>query len=425
MHDWDVVVVGAGAAGLLAATRAAERGKKTLLVEKNRRPGVKILMSGGTRCNLTQACDARGIVQAFGTQGPFLHSALAALGPDDLVALIEAEGVATKIEPTGKVFPVSDKAADVLAALVRRLERSGCSLAAGEGVRSINRDDGGFKVVTESRTLTAASVAITTGGCSYPGCGTTGEGYQWAERLGHSIVPARPALVPVMTDLAWVHALKGITVPDVGVAVRRRLSSDPAIDAGHNDRPLAVRRGSFLFTHFGLSGPSVLDVSREITGHAQPATLDLVCDFLPSLSDREFDESLRNDALAAGKKPVAAILPDQLPRRLVDTLLKLSEVPAELRCAELGKAARARLIRAFKHCRIPVTGTLGFKKAEVTAGGISLAQVDSRTMQSRVVPNLFLAGEVLDLDGPIGGYNFQAAFSTGWLAGEYLGDLIV
>src|SRR5262245_12081820 len=222
MQDWEVVVVGAGAAGLLAATRAAERGRRTLLLDKNKRPGVKILMSGGTRCNLTQATDERGIVEAFGKEGKFLHSALAALGPRDVVQLIEAEGVPTKTEATGKIFPVSDKAADVLGALMRRLERSGCIVAKGEAVTAIDRSDGRFEIRTDRRMLTAHALAITTGGCSYPGCGTTGDGYPWAAKLRHTIVPPRPALVPVETSLAWVHNLKGITIPDVAVKVVER-----------------------------------------------------------------------------------------------------------------------------------------------------------------------------------------------------------
>ena len=157
-----------------------------------------------------------------------------------------------------------------------------------------------------------------------------------------------------------------------------------------------------------------------ITGQVDPISLDLVCDFLPAVTEHELKETLRDAARAAGKKSIAVTFPDQLPRRLLGALLKLAEVPAELRCAELGKAAQERLVRAIKECRIPITGTMGFKKAEVTAGGVSLTEVDSRTMQSRIVPNLYLAGEILDLDGPIGGYNFQAAFSTGWLAGGHL-----
>src|SRR5262245_41781512 len=420
MQDWEVVVVGAGAAGLLAATRAAERGRRTLLLDKNKRPGVKILMSGGTRCNLTQSTDERGIVEAFGKQGKFLHSALAALRPHDLVQLIEAEGVPTKTEATGKIFPVSDKAADVLAALVRRLDRSGCVLATNEAVTSIDRGDAGFRIQTNQRLLTAEALAITTGGCSYPGCGTTGDGYGWAATFGHTIVPPQPALVPLETNLTWVRDLKGITVPDVAVMVVKRRHDTAEQSGARAARPLASRRGSFLFTHFGLSGPAILDVSGAVTGDPDPRTLDLVCDFLPAQNDAEFDDNLRQRAGAEGKKPLSAILPNALPRRLVEALLVLAEIPRDVRCAELGRAHRSRLVQIVKHCTIPISGALGFKKAEVTAGGVSLAEVDSRSMQSRLVPRLYLAGEILDLDGPIGGYNFQAAFSTGWLAGSHL-----
>lgn len=423
-----MIVIGAGAAGLLGATRAAERGRLTLLLEKNRKPGVKILMSGGTRCNLTQATDVRGIVAAFGLQGKFLHSALARLGPQDLVDLIEAEGVPTKVEETGKIFPASDKAADVLNALLQRLHRSGAKLALGEPVRDIQRSADHFTVVTESRTLTTKSVLLTTGGQSYPGSGTTGDGYAWARRFGHTIVPPRPALVPITTNADWVRTLSGITIPDVSVRV---LETSPPLSKGGQGgvalptdapsqslSPLASRRASFLFTHFGLSGPAVLDVSRAVTGHSDPSSLLLECDFLPDSTDAEFEDSLKYNAAAAGRKSVAAILPDCLPQRLIDALLAEASLIPEQRAAELSKAQRAQLVRVFRHCQIPISGTLGFKKAEVTAGGVSLDEVDSRTMQSKLVPGLFLAGEILDLDGPIGGYNFQAAFSTGWLAGE-------
>src|SRR5437879_5975432 len=194
---WDVVVIGAGAAGLLAAARAAERGRRTLLLEKNRKPGIKILMSGGTRCNITHATDNRGIVEAFGPPGRFLHSALAALSVEGTVALFEAEGVATKVEETGKIFPVSNKAADVLAALLRRLERSGATLALGEPLADLRPEEAGFALTTPLHTFSAGHVVLTTGGQSYPGSGTTGDGYRLAARFGHTIIPPRPALVPL------------------------------------------------------------------------------------------------------------------------------------------------------------------------------------------------------------------------------------
>jgi hypothetical protein len=422
--DWEVVVVGAGAAGLLAAARAAERGRRTLLLEKNRKPGAKILMSGGTRCNITQATDCRGIVAAFGAQGRFLHSALAALSPAELVALLEAEGVATKIEETGKIFPASNKATDVLAALLQRLRRSGCVLALGEPLVGLTRSENAFLLATPQRTISAEKVIVTTGGQSYPGCGTTGDGYRWLAALGHTIVTPRPALTPVTTDAPWVALLQGVTIPDVHVRVIE--NGPPSSDASPDSRQkqkiacLAERRGSFLFTHFGLSGPVILDVSRAISGHPNPRTLQLECDFLPPVRSDQLDELLRQQCVADGKKQLSGMITNWLPRRLVDALLERINLAADLRAAELSKSNRRRLAHEIKQTRIAVSGTRGFKKAEVTAGGVALEEVDSHSMQSKLVPQLFLAGEILDLDGPIGGYNFQAAFSTAWLAGGHV-----
>jgi predicted Rossmann fold flavoprotein len=403
----DVIVVGAGAAGLLAAIRAAERGRRTLLLEKNRQPGVKILMSGGTRCNLTHATDNRGIVEAFGPPGRFLHSALAALGVQATIDLFEAEGVPTKVEETGKVFPISNKARDVLDALLRRLHRSGATLALGEPLRDLQHNGSDrFALTTPHRVLTAERVILTTGGRSYPGSGTTGDGYGVAARFGHTIVPPRPALVPLTTRVPWVADLRGVTLPDVAVRI---------VEDG---RALASRRGSLLFAHFGLSGPGVLDLSRVVSGHPRPETLVLEADLLPTLPGPVLDEYLRTESLASGKKQLAGVLSLHLPRRLADALLSVAGLPVDRKAAALSKADRTRLVEAAKHLPIALTGTLGFQKAEVTAGGVALDEVDSRSLQSKKMHGLFIAGEVLDLDGPIGGYNFQAAFSTGWLAGD-------
>lgn len=418
--EWDVIVAGAGAAGLLAAPRAAELGLKTLLLEKNPRPGTKILMSGGTRCNLTHATDSRGIVAEFGPAGRFLHSALSALSPQDLVDLIEAEGVATKVEQdTGKIFPASDRAADVLEALLARLHRSGCALALGEPLLDIERlPAGGFRLITSRRRLETAQLLITTGGQSYPGSGTSGDGYAWAGRFGHTIVPPRPALTPITTDADWVRALQGVTIADVRVRVVETATGNPPAAGEKRGKHIwpAERRGSFLFTHFGLSGPVALDVSRVISGHEQPRSLSLICDFLPTVTETELDERLRREAATAGKRQLGALFTGLLPRRLTDALLQAAGISPEHKAGEAGREVRRRSVAAVKQCVIAVSGTRGFKKAEVTAGGVALDEVDSRTMQSRLVPGLYFAGEVLDLDGPIGGYNFQAAFSTGWLA---------
>ncbi|HEV3165372.1 MAG TPA: NAD(P)/FAD-dependent oxidoreductase [Isosphaeraceae bacterium] len=426
--DFDVAVMGAGAAGLLAAIRAAERGRRVVLLEKNRRAGVKILISGGTRCNITNArglrdlqaisgpvdpgydpnlCQgARCIQQAFGPSGRFLGPALKALSVDQTIALFEAEGVATKVEANGKVFPVSDRAADVLEALLRRLDRSGAALWTNCPVVGVDPVDGGFSVQLADRSVTAGKVIVAVGGQSYPGCGTTGDGYGIARRFGHTIVEPRPALVPIRVAADWVPGLKGLTIPDARAAI---------MEAG--GRPLLKRREAILFAHFGLTGPAILDVSRAVARHDGVGTLSLLLDFVPDLHTEALDQTLQT-ACREGRRPVASLLPSAIPRRLAESLLTCSDIPADRTGPDLTRSERWRLIGAIKALQLPVTGTLGFAKAEVTSGGVALDEVDPQTLESRRQPGLHIIGEVLDLDGLIGGYNFQAAWSMGWLGGE-------
>jgi predicted Rossmann fold flavoprotein len=428
--DYDVAVLGAGAAGLVAAFRAAERGRRVVLVEKNRRPGVKILISGGTRCNITnarglhrldvvsgpidpgfdptQAQGARGIQQAFGASGAFLGPALKALTVERTIALFEAEAVATKVEASGKVFPFSDRATDVLAALVRRLERSRATLRSNSPVQGVERDETGtgFRVRLPGDTITARRVIVAVGGQSYPGCGTTGDGYALARRFGHTIIAPRPALVPLRVAADWVAGLKGLTVPDVRAAIR-----------GPTGPARLERREAMLFAHFGLTGPAILDVSRAVARHDGPELLDLVLDFAPDDRPEAIDVALQ-EACRTGGRPVAGILAARVPRRLADALLGAAGVALDRIGPDLSRDERRRLVATLKGLRLPVTGTLGFAKAEVTSGGVALEEVDPRTLESRLQPGLHFIGEVLALDGLIGGFNFQSAWSTGWLAGD-------
>ena len=299
----DVIIVGGGAAGLMAAASAAERGRDVLLLEKNRKLGVKILMSGGTRCNITHNCDSRGIAEAFGRQGKFLRSALAALTPEEVIQKIEAEGVKTKVESTGKIFPVSNKAIDVRDALVTMARAAGAELQKEQSVRKIERVEGDedgnyFRVTTEAAAFHARHLILTTGGRSYPGCGTTGDGYPWARQFGHTIVNTVPALAPVICHQDWVHELKGITIEDVELSLRP--SSPPT--GKRKQKPLDVRRGPLLMTHFGFSGPTVMNLSRFIAQHESAAQnendiasepLMMRCDFLPDVTDESLAEEIR------------------------------------------------------------------------------------------------------------------------------------
>ena len=404
--NWDVIVVGAGAAGLLAGISAGKSGAKTLVLEKNRKPGVKILMSGGTRCNITHNTDNRGIVKAFGNNGKFLHSPLAAFSVDETIRFFNQAGVATKIEPTGKISPVSNKALDVLDALLNQLKNDNATLMLETPVLDIDPNEDGFLLKTNLQTFQAKKIILTTGGLSFPGCGTTGDGYKFAMKFGHTIKETQPALAPLKTDARWVHELSGVTIPDVGVT------------ACLNEKPMMQDRGSFLFTHFGLSGPVILNVSKALNSLSNFKDSSLKLDFLPSVKETDLEAKLQSFASTDGKKLLSVALGELLPRRLLEGLFNQIGFSPERKCAGINKDERKAIVVSIKSKSVNITGTLGYAKAEVTTGGVSLDEVNSKTMESKLKKGLYLAGEILDLDGPIGGFNFQAAWSTGFLAGS-------
>ncbi len=409
-----VIVIGAGAAGLFAATFASNCGAQTVLLEKNNKLGVKILMSGGTRCNITQDTDWRGIARAFGdAQGRFLKFSLASFSPANAVDWFNHAGVATKIETTGKIFPQSDRAIDVRDALVAEARDAGVDIQGNTAVTEIAKTSEGFQITTGSGTVQCKKLVITTGGQSFPGCGTTGDGYTWLAGLGHRIINPRPALTPLRVVDPWVHELAGVTVPDTGLSLR--LDGIAARTAKKILGPRDFDRGSFLFTHRGCSGPAVLNVSRGVTNPERNVRKFLCCDWLPKIPDEEL--RLQLISVTTGDQSLGAMIMDWLPRRLVEQLCHFASVDFDQPLAGIGKKRAAAMVQHLKHCELAIDGTLGFAKAEVTAGGVALDEVDPLTMASRIVPGLYLAGEILDIDGPIGGYNFQAAWSTGRLAG--------
>lgn len=404
--NWDVIVVGAGAAGLLAGISAGKPGAKTLVLEKNRKPGVKILMSGGTRCNITHNTDNRGIVKAFGDNGKFLHSPLAAFSVDETIKFFNQAGVATKVEDTGKIFPVSNKALDVLDALLKELKKNNARLALETPVIDVNSTADGFQLLTPSASFSAKKIILTTGGLSFPGCGTTGDGYRFANKFGHTIKPTQPALAPLKTDARWVHDLSGVTISDVGVT------------ACLAEKPLMKDRGSFLLTHFGLSGPVILNVSKSLNCVPEFKNTLLKIDFLPSIKEPELESKIQLLGSTDGKKLLSIALGDLLPRRLLDGLFSQIGFLPDKKCAGISRDERKSIVASIKSKTINITGTLGYAKAEVTTGGVNLDEVNSKTMESKLQKGLYFAGEILDIDGPIGGFNFQAAWSTGFLAGS-------
>lgn len=398
----DVVVVGAGAAGMMAARCAALRGRRTVLLEKNQRPGLKILVSGGGRCNLTTTRQGQDLEAQYGTaRGRWLRHALRAFPPSALVELVEQQGVLLREEDLEKIFPVSGRARDVLDAMLRTCAEAGVELRTGEPVLAIERESAAFLVRTASASIRAPSVVLATGGLSYPKTGATGDGYRMAKALGHSLTATMPALAPLLVEQQWVRELAGIVLHGVELAV---------LDAAGRVRNARTR--PILFTHKGMSGPAPMDLSGDVE-EGGGATVRF--DFAPEIRADELEREWQQAAATGGRRSVATLLPAELPERLRGTLCALAGVDGTL--AHLGVEARRRLLLAVKDQRLWVQRSLGFDHAEVTRGGIPLAEVDARTMQSKVCAGLFLCGEVIDVDGPIGGFNFQAAFATGRLAG--------
>jgi predicted Rossmann fold flavoprotein len=399
-----IVVIGAGAAGLMAAAEAALRGAEVSLLEKSSKTGVKILMSGGTRCNLTHDTDARGITRQFAHAQRFLQPSVGAFPPAAVVAMFAQLGLTTKVESTGKIFPATDRALHVRDHLHRRAVQAGVTVHLNSAVLAISADGDQWHVQTASGPLYADRVILTVGGKSYPACGTIGDGYRWLQQLGHHIVTPRPALVPLVGGQAWTHELSGVTLDDVCVTVRQQQVK----------KTIAQRRGGWLFTHLGFSGPTAMDVSGAMTAAPSFANLLATLDLLPELSEDQLRSRLA-DRQSVTNRRLSQRVGDWLPNRLAAAIV--TQIGSDPLLSELSRGHITQLLQLLKRMPLHVSGTRGFAKAEVTAGGVALAEVDPRTMASKRCPGLFIAGEVLDVDGPIGGYNFQAAFSTGRAAG--------
>ena len=406
-----ILVIGGGAAGLMAAASAAEHGADVTLLEKMPAVGRKLLITGKGRCNVTNIADIKTIIANMPGNGPFLYSALTAFSNSDLMAWLEKRGVPLKTERGGRVFPVSDQARDVVDAFARALADLGVSVVAGQAVREIRLADGRAcaAATADGREWQADAVILATGGASYPGTGSSGDGYRIAAALGHVVTPLRPSLVPLEVAEDWIIDLQGLALKNVAVA---------AIAGG---RQLAVEFGELLFTHFGLSGPVILSLSNPVAAALRTRPGDevlIAIDLKPALSAETLDKRLQRDFVKFARKQFKNSLGDLLPSRLTAVVVDLSHIDPDKPVHQITKEERARLVSLLKQLTFTITGTRPLAEAIVTAGGISTKEINPSTMASRLVPGLYLAGEVIDIDGYTGGFNLQAAFSTGYVAGR-------
>lgn len=402
---------------MLAAIAATEQGCQVTLLEQNEKLGKKIYITGKGRCNLTNASDM-DTVRAHVVRNPkFLYSAFSAFDNRDIVRLLEEEGCPVKVERGNRVFPASDHASDVIRALRQRLERMGVdirlhtrvlSLLCGEGVcRGVRfRQETGNKTEgnrAEERSLSGDAVIVATGGCSYPSCGSTGDGYRFAEETGHQVTALRPALVPFETGEVWVKELQGLSLRNVQIEIRQ------------GGKILYREFGEMLFTHFGVSGPALLSAS-SIMGDRLPAGLYI--DLKPALTREQLDRRILRDFSQAANKRLKNALEGLYPAKLIPVLLKAGNLDREKPVHEITKEERQRLLEVTKAFTVTLTGLRNFSEAVVTRGGVSVRDVQAGTMESKRVKGLYFAGEVLDVDALTGGYNLQIAWSTGFLAGK-------
>lgn len=423
-QDYQVIVVGGGAAGLMAAGQAARQGAKTVILEKMKSPGRKLGITGKGRCNLTNVATLPEFLSHFGENARFLRQAFSRFFTVDLVAFFGELGVPTVTERGGRVFPASGRAQDVVAALVRWVRGVGVTLVTeapvervildGDRVTGVQvapissgRREGGSRDGSGGRMISGAAVILATGGASYPATGSTGDGYRLARAMGHTIVPIRPALVPLETAGGLAPRLQGLSLRNVRARLRL------------NGKRVAELFGEMLFTHFGVSGPIILTLSkRAVDGLRQGQEVTISLDLKPALDERKLDERLLRDLRSHGKQRLRTVLKGLLPQTLIPACLELTAISPDRLASELTLQERRRLREWLKDFRLAVTGYRPFTEAIITAGGVDTSEVNPRTMASRLVRGLYFVGEVLDVDGDTGGYNLQAAFSTGWVAGR-------
>jgi predicted flavoprotein YhiN len=432
MTTKQVIVIGAGASGMMAAGRAAELGANVLLLEKTERPGKKILISGQTRCNLTNITDLESFIAMYGSHGRFLYGAFHHFFRADMLVFLKRYGVATKTEPDGRIFPASDDARDIVNAFERYLADSGVEMQTRAKVTDILMDKGRVIGVRGPKPYPAAAVILAAGGATYPGTGSAGDGYRLAAAVGHTVTRLRPSLVPlVVHEIEHAKSMQGVSLHNVRLtsyqcpADEITLLMTPARDTGRGimgKRPrfpvIESRTGDMIITHFGLGGPIILQMSLAIVDALEHGPVSVSIDITPSIEVETLRERLQQDFNHYSQRRYHNILKEFLPQKMVEPFVEMTGISSDKRGHEIVSEERERLVSLLKSLRFNIKASLPMAAAMVTAGGVSLKEINPRTMASNLVDGLYFCGEIMDIDAETGGYNLQAAFSTGYVAGE-------
>ena len=399
-----VAVIGGGPAGMICAAFAAGNGHETVLLEKNEKLGKKLYLTGKGRCNITNGADIEEFFLHIPQNARFLYSALYGFSNSDIIELIESQGVPTKTERGNRIFPVSDKSSDVIRALHNFAVKSGARIVCNADVTDIDKEGERFSVIAGSETGEYDAVVLCTGGKSYPSTGSTGDGYRFAQKLGHSLTPIKASLVPLETEEVWPSQLMGLSLRNVVLSAYRK------------NKKLYSDMGEMLFTHFGVSGPLVLSAVSCFANDPQGVILKL--DLKPALSEEELDKRLLRDFEKNLNRHFINALNELLPAKMIPVAVELSQIGADTPVHDVTKAQRTAFCRLLKNLEMTVKQTRPLSEAIITRGGISTKEIDASTMQSKIVKNLYFAGEIIDVDATTGGYNLQIAYSTGALAGR-------
>ncbi|MBU4366997.1 MAG: NAD(P)/FAD-dependent oxidoreductase [Verrucomicrobia bacterium] len=417
-----VVVVGAGPAGLMAALIAARSGERVMVFEKLPEPGVRLLVTGGGHCNFTNTLATDDFVRRFGAKRRFVAPAIKALNGNRLRLFFEELGVSSHSPDSFHVFPVSDSARSIRDALRQACRNARVEFRFNSRVDSLQISRGHVTGILTSRGIESASrVVLAAGGTSYPSLGGGESGFRLARLAGHTIVPLCPALVPLVTRETWPVTLAGVTLPRVAVSLACQGEAPARSLAFQSEAPRGTATGSLLFTHKGISGPAVLDVSGRVSAALMTrATVSIMIDLAPDRTIEAWQGHIERSRKEHGAKTVLSMLAANLPAALVKAVLARADVPAAVSVARLSREQSRKLIMLIKHLPLTITGTEGFGKAMVTKGGINLPEVCPKTLESKRVRGLFFAGEILDIDAPCGGFNLQWAFSSGFLAAQNL-----